>query len=150
MARPGRPTKYRDEYVEVAKELCMRGAVDADLATAFGVSVSTITTWKVQFPEFLAAIKVAKPIADANVEDSLYRRAMGYTRTETEYKVVGGKLRKIEVERYYPPDTTAMIFWLKNRKSASWSDKQEVQHTGTVELTDRIIRARKNAAPAED
>lgn len=146
----GRPTKYREEYAEIAKNLCLNGAVDTDLARAFRVSVSTITTWKVQFPEFLAAIRVSKPVADTNVEDSLYRRAMGYTRTETELKVVAGKLVKVEVERYYPPDTTAMIFWLKNRKSASWSDKQEVQHTGTVELTDRILRARKNAAPAED
>jgi len=146
----GRPTKYREEYVEAARKLCLAGAVDTDLARAFHVSVSTITTWKLQYPDFLAAIRVAKPIADTNVEDSLYRRAMGYTRTETELKVVGGKLRKVEVERYYPPDTTAMIFWLKNRKSSSWSDKQEVQHTGTLELTDRIMRARKNAAPSED
>jgi len=146
----GRPTKYKPEYVEAAKEMCLNGAVDADLARAFRVSVSTLSTWKLLYPDFLAAIRVAKPIADTNVEDSLYRRAMGYTRTEQELKVIGGKLVKVEVERYYPPDTTAMIFWLKNRKSASWSDKQEVQHTGTVELTDRILRARKNAAPAED
>lgn len=146
----GRPTKYREEFVEHAKRLCLAGAVDTDLARAFGVSVSTITTWKLTYPDFLAAIRVAKPIADSNVEDSLYRRAMGYTRTEIELKVIGGKLRQVEVERYYPPDTTAMIFWLKNRKSNSWSDKQEVQHTGTVELTDRIMRARKNAAPEQD
>jgi len=146
----GRPTKFRTEYVEEAKRLCLAGAIDADLAKAFHVSVGTIATWKYQFPEFLEAIRVAKPVADTNVEDSLYRRAMGYTRTETELKVVGGKLLKVEVERYYPPDTTAMIFWLKNRKSSSWSETQKVEHTGTVELADRITRARKNAAPTKD
>src|SRR5690606_31614550 len=127
----------KPEYVEAAKEMCLNGAVDADLARAFRVSVSTLSTWKLLYPDFLAAIRVAKPIADTNVEDSLYRRAMGYTRTEQELKVIGGKLEKVEVERNYPPDTTAMIFWLKDRTTASWSDKQEVQHTGTVELTDR-------------
>jgi len=146
----GRPSKYRTEFAEIAKQLCLNGAVDADLARAFRVSTSTITTWKIQYPEFLSAIRVSKPIADTNVEDSLYRRAMGYTRTEIELKVINGKVVEVEVERYYPPDTTAMIFWLKNRKSSSWSDKQEVQHTGTVELTDRILRARKNAAPTEN
>lgn len=146
----GRPTKYKPEFVERAKELCVAGALDVDIAREFRVSVSTLSSWKLIYPEFLAALRVSKEIANTNVEDSLYRRAMGYTRTEVEHKVVGGKLVRIEVERFYPPDTTAQIFFLKNRKSSEWSDKQEVQHTGTVELTDRILRARKNAAKAED
>lgn len=146
----GRPTKYKPEYVEEARRLCEAGAVDVEIARHFRVSVSTLSTWKLIHPEFLAAIRVSKEVANTNVEDSLYRLAMGYTRTETELKIVAGKLVKVEVERYYPPNPTAQIFFLKNRKSSSWSDKQEVQHTGTVELTDRILRARKNAAPAED
>jgi len=146
----GRPTKYRPEYAEIAKDLCLNGAIDADLARAFRVSIATITNWKVQYSDFLAAIRVAKPIADSNVEDSLYKMANGFTNTETEIKIVNGKVVKVEVERYYPPNPTAIVFWLKNRKSSSWSDKQEVQHTGTVEFADRILRARRHAAPSED
>lgn len=146
----GRPTKYKAEYVEEARRLCEAGAIDVEIARHFRVSVATLSTWKLKYPEFLAAIRVSKEVANTNVEDSLYRLAMGYTRTEVEHKVIAGKLVTIEVERYYPPNPTAQIFFLKNRKSSSWSDKQEVQHTGTLELTDRIMRARKNAAPAED
>lgn len=145
-----RPTKYKPEYAELAKELCMHGAIDTDLAREFKVDVSTISLWKVKHPEFKEALKVSKAVADNQVEDSLYRLANGYTRNEIEVKVVAGKVVKVPVERYYPPNAVAQIFWLKNRKSASWSDKQEVQHTGTVELTDRIMRARRNAAPSED
>lgn len=146
----GRPSKYKPEFVEIARKLCEAGAIDVEIARHFQVSVATLSTWKLKYPEFLAAIRVSKEVANTNVEDSLYRAAMGYWQTEVELKLVGGELKEIPVERYYPPNTTAMIFWLKNRKSNSWSDKQEVQHTGTVELTDRIMRARRNAAPTED
>lgn len=146
----GRPKKYRPEFVDITRKLCEAGAVDVEIARHFQVSVSTLSSWKLKYPEFLAALRVGKVIADTNVEDSLYRAAMGYWQSEIELKLVDGKWSEVPVERYYPPNTTAMIFWLKNRKSASWSDKQEVQHTGTVELTDRIMRARKNAAPSED
>lgn len=146
----GRPTKFRPEFVDEARKLCEAGAIDVEIARHFRVSVATLSTWKLKYPEFLAAIRVSKEVANTNVEDSLYRLAMGYTRTEVEHKVIAGKLVTIEIERYYPPNPTAQIFFLKNRKSSSWSDKQEVQHTGTVELTDRIMRARKNAAPSED
>lgn len=145
-----RPTKYKPEYVDEARKLCQAGAIDVEVARHFRVSVATLSTWKLKYPEFLAALRVGKTIADSNVEDSLYRAAMGYWQSEVELKVINGELKEIPVERYYPPNTTAMIFWLKNRKSNSWSDKQEVQHTGTVELTDRIMRARKNAAPEQD
>lgn len=148
--KPGRPPKYKSSNVEIARKLCEAGAIDVEIARHFQVSVSTLSTWKLKYPEFLAAIRVSKEVANTNVEDSLYRMAMGYTRTEVEHKVVAGKLVTIEVERYYPPNPTSQIFFLKNRKSGSWSDKQEVQHTGTVELTDRIHRARANAAPKED
>lgn len=32
------------------------------------------------------------------------------------------------------PDTTAQIFWLKNRKPDDWRDKQVVQHDGEVKV----------------
>ncbi len=30
-------------------------------------------------------------------------------------------------EEVHAPDTTACIFWLKNRKPAEWRDKQDVE-----------------------
>ena len=124
----GRPTKYRTEYPEQAAKLCALGATDAQLADFFGVAVSTINLWKVQHPEFSESIKVPKAQADQRVEQSLYRRAMGYEHDETDIRTVGTKLVKTPIRKHYPPDTTAAIFWLKNRDPENWRDR--VEHTG--------------------
>ena len=67
----GRPTEYRTEYLQRAKEMCLAGATDFDLADEFDVSVTTIKNWKAKYPEFLAALKLPKSIADDRVERSL-------------------------------------------------------------------------------
>lgn len=124
----GRPSKYRPEYPEQAAKLCMLGATDAQLADFFAVAVATINLWKVQHPEFSESIKVPKEQADQRVEQSLYRRAMGYEHDETDIRVVGTKLVKTPTRKHYPPDTTAAIFWLKNRDPKNWRDR--IEHTG--------------------
>lgn len=128
----GRPTKYKSEYAEQAAKLCRLGATDAQLADFFGVSVSTINLWKVQHQEFSESIKVPKAEADARVEQSLYRRAMGYEHDEVDIKVVDKAIVMTPVRKHYPPDTTAAIFWLKNRQPEEWRDKNETEHTGNV------------------
>jgi hypothetical protein len=123
-----RPTKYKAEYAGQAAKLCLLGATDAQLADFFEVSVSTINLWKVQHPEFSEAIKVPKDMADERVEQSLFRRAMGYEHDEIDIRVVDKEVIQTPIRKYYPPDSTAMIFWLKNRKAAEWREK--VEHTG--------------------
>lgn len=127
-----RPSKYKPEHAKAAAKLCKLGATDAQLADFFEVAVSTIALWKVQHKEFSDAIKVPKAEADERVEQSLYRRAMGYEHDEVDIRVVGGELVKTDIRRYYPPDSTAMIFWLKNRKPTEWRDKQDVEHSGDL------------------
>jgi transposase-like protein len=128
----GRPTKYKPEFAQQAAKLCLLGATDAQLADFFEVSVSTINLWKTQHPEFSESIKVPKGQADERVEQSLYRRAMGYEHDEVDIRVIEGAVVQTPIRKFYPPDTTAAIFWLKNRKPADWRDKQEVEHQGKV------------------
>jgi hypothetical protein len=123
----GRPSKYKPEYAEQAAKLCKLGATDAQLADFFKVAVSTVSLWKVEHPEFSEAIKVPKLEADERVEQSLYRRAMGFEHDETDIRVVGGELVMTPIRKVYPPDTTAAIFWLKNRRPEEWREK--VDHT---------------------
>lgn len=130
----GRPSKFKPEFCEQAAKLCTLGATDAQLADFFKVAVSTIGLWKVEHKAFADAIRVPKARADARIEQSLYRRAMGYEHDETDIRVVGNRLVKTPIRRHYPPDTTAMIFWLKNRKPAAWRDKQDVEHTGPLRV----------------
>lgn len=140
----GRPTKYKKEYSEQAGELCRMGAIDEDLARFFKVSKQTINTWKQKHPEFLDSLNQAKSEADARVERALYETATGYRHIVKKPMVVsdgqgaGSHVEVVEYEERIAPNTTSMIFWLKNRRPAQWRDKQEVEHSGSVQIVDDI------------
>lgn len=134
---PGRPTKYKPEFVKQAEALCDLGATDEEMAAFFDVDARTVYRWKLEYPEFCQSIKAGKDRADDRVERSLFQKASGfYFKEEQAVKVKTGpfseEVEVVPVEKYAPPDTTAMIFWLKNRRSANWRDKQEI--TQTTEL----------------
>lgn len=122
----GRPTAFKQEYVELGYKFCLLGATDEQLAEFFNVAKSTINLWKQKQPKFLDAIKRGKVAADANVAHSLYRRGTGYSCPETLVSNYQGAITLTEVTKHYPPDTTACIFWLKNRQPDKWRDKIEV------------------------
>jgi hypothetical protein len=130
MTEIGRPTLYKPEYAEKAAELCERGATDQELADYFECSVRTLYRWKNIYSEFCHALKRAKGVADERIERSLYERALGYERDEVDIRVVGGEIVQTTVRKFYPPDTTAAIFWLKNRKPEEWRDRMETALTG--------------------
>lgn len=126
----GRPSKYKPEFAQQAAKLCALGATDAQLADFFGVAISTISLWKVQHAEFSDALKLVKEEVDQKVEQSLFRRAMGYEHDEVDIRVVNGEVVQTPIRKFYPPDTTACIFWLKNRKPGEWREKIEQTLTG--------------------
>lgn len=139
----GRPTKYKPEYAAQAEKLCRLGATDAQLADFFEVSISTINLWKVEHATFSESVKLPKAEADEKVEQSLYKRAMGYEHDEVDIRVIDGKVVETPIRKFYPPDTAAMIFWLKNRKKAEWRDRIEQSVTHSFEnMTDEEIDAR--------
>jgi len=126
-----RPSKYQPEYATQAAKLCALGATDSQLADFFGVSVSTISLWKVEHSEFSEALKMAKEEADAKVEQSLYRRAMGFECDEVDIRVIDKEVIQTPIRKIYPPDTTAAIFWLKNRKPSQWRETKAIELTGS-------------------
>lgn len=147
---------------------CEFGATDDELADFFKVHRSTIYRWKLIHPEFCDAVKTGKTAADERVERSLYQKATGYNVTEEQavkLKVEQYKeeVEVVQVEKHVPADTTAAIFWLKNRRSQDWRDKQEVDHGGRVtvivdeaaaqaalERVDSLIRALAGAGQIAD
>lgn len=123
----GRPTKYKPEYVEQAHRLCkFMGATDADMADFFDVAESTISLWKIEHPEFSAAIKKAKEVADIEVSEKLYTRAMGYDIESVHITAYEGQITETPIIKHFSPDVTAQIFWLKNRQPAKWRDVQDL------------------------
>lgn len=89
------------------RRYCLLGATNQDLARFFEVSDFTIEQWMRVRSEFSSIVKNGRAIADAEVANRLYSRTSH--------------------------DTTACIFWLKNRRPADSRDKREVDHTGSVE-----------------
>lgn len=127
---PGRPTSYREEYADWALKLTKLGATDKDMAEAFEVTEQTLNNWKQAHPEFFESIKKGKAIADAEVASKLFHRATGYEHPEDDIKSVNGEIVITPTVKHYPPDTTAAIFWLKNRRPDLWRDKVESALTG--------------------
>lgn len=122
----GRPSKYKDEFVVQAEKLCKLGATDMEVADFFEVEVRTLYRWKAEHDDFCQALKAGKAEADARVERSLFARATGYEHDEVDIRVLGGGIVQTPIRKHYPPDTTACIFWLKNRRPDEWRDRQEL------------------------
>lgn len=115
------------------------GLTDEQIAANIGISRSTLNEWKNRFSDISDTLKRGKEIVDIQVENALLKRALGYTYKETtreaqfnpqteQYEMVVTK----EVTKEVVPDTTAQIFWLKNRKPEKWRDKKDVEHSGSV------------------
>jgi hypothetical protein len=141
----GRTSDYHkaggdDKVPEVAKQLVLLGATEEEMATAFGVSRRTITTWEQKHPKFCRAILDGRMVADAQVGQRLFERATGYEHAEDKifYDSKTGKPVTVPTTKHYPPDTTAAIFWLKNRRPKEWRDKQVIDQTTTHEAGDSL------------
>ena len=128
-------SKYRKEYAEQARKLCLLSYTNADLADFFGVDVTTINNWMNEIPDFRASVVPAKDLADAEIVEKLAQKALGYSQRVEEVKVINNRPVKIEYTKNYPPDTTAAIFWLKNRQSQRWRDRREIAVENAEELT---------------
>lgn len=125
-----RPSKFKPDFVGQAEKLCKLGATDQEIADFFEVDVRTLYRWKGEYEEFCQALKSGKTEADNRVERSLFARANGYEHDEVDIRVVGGGIVQTPIRKYYPPDTTAAIFWLKNRKPEEWRESKAVELTG--------------------
>lgn len=106
------------------------GLIDKQIAQNIGIAEGTLYDWKNRFEEISKALKRGKEVVDIQVENALLKRALGYEYEEitTEYGNETKRVRKQVV-----PDTTAQIFWLKNRKPEQWRDKQDVRVDGSLE-----------------
>lgn len=145
----GRPSGYQPEFAKQAQKLCQLGATDKELADFFEVSDRTIYRWQTQFPEFCQALKAGKEAADERVERSLYHRATGYTFESEKVFQFQGSIVRADTKEHVPPDTTAMIFWLKNRRPEAWRDKTEVHHKHSVDQMSDDDLARIAAGSSE-
>ena len=120
-----------NEWLEKDKLILLEGwarsgLTDEQIAKNIGIATSTFYEWKKKELEFSEALKKGKEVIDFEVENALLKRALGYEYEEETYE--NGILTK-KVKKQVAPDTTAQIFWLKNRKKEQWREKVEVVKT---------------------
>lgn len=120
------------------------GLTEEQIAANMGIVRSTLNEWKTKFPDISDTLKRGKAIVDIQVENALLKRALGYTYVETtreqviDYDPNTGEKTGSHMEitktvtKEVQPDTTAQIFWLKNRKPDVWRDKRNVGVEGTI------------------
>jgi len=156
--RPGRPhIDLKDRLAarvidyDMVTRMAETGDTDAQIAHVLGLNREiTIDDWKKEDPEFAVALKKGKDIADARVVKSLYKRAEGYEYEEVHTEVsdiidkagqsTGLKTRKISrIKKRMAPDTTACIFWLKNRDQVNWRDRHEFVGDPTKPLIFKVV-----------
>ena len=107
------------------------GLTDEQIAKNLGINIATFYRYKKEYCEFCESLKRGKEIVDYEVENALLKRALGYEYDEITYEN-GEEVKR--VTKQVAPDTTAQIFWLKNRKPDKWRDKQVIESNNTVEV----------------
>lgn len=141
MARPSKyETEVKDKLILV-EGWARDGLTNELIAEKLGITVKTLYEWQNKYSDFRDALKKGKEVVDREVENALLKRALGYRyeevtieprevmdeftgRFETREVVTKRVIKEVQ------PDTTAQIFWLKNRKPADWRDKQNIEHSG--------------------
>lgn len=115
------------------------GLTDEQLAGKMGINPATLYDWKNKYPKISESLKKGKEVVDIQVENALLKRALGYDYQEQRIEKSDKDGTKIiQTIRHVPADTTAQIFWLKNRRPDKWRDKPEIPGD-----TDALKKARE-------
>ena len=105
------------------------GLTDEQIAENMGISRSTLNSWKDKYSDISDTLKRGKEVVDRQVENALLKRALGYRYDEV---TMENGVETKRVTKEVMPDTTAQIFWLKNRKPDVWRDKTAIEHSGEI------------------
>jgi hypothetical protein len=146
----GRKTKYKKEMCCKVKEFAEKGFINTQLAKALKIDRATFYRWQEKYSDFCDAVKEGKEIVDDLVESALLKRAIGFEYKEVKKITVpvededgegvskkSKKTKVIKTEtvtKIVPPDVSADMNWLKNRRPDDWRDKQDINLNGNLEI----------------
>ena len=88
-----------------------------------GCSLTALKDWRKRYPPISTALKKGKEVVDIQVENALLKRALGYSYEETMTEQSEDGVKKRVTKKLVPPDVTAQIYWLKNRRPDLWRDR---------------------------
>lgn len=127
------------------------GLTNEQIAHNIGVTERAFSAWVSRFPSLSSALKKGKAPVDLAVENALLKRALGYEYEETviDEETVARGITKKHVRRlikHCPPDTTAQIFWLKNRRPDRWRDKIETAPEASNALLESLMALERRSS----
>lgn len=138
MAKSKWETHVKDKLILV-EAWARNGLTDEQIAKNLGINVATLYRYKKEHCEICEALKRGKEVIDIEVENALLKRALGYKYNEVTKELIVDKETGEEelkvtkvITKEVVPDTTAQIFWLKNRKPEDWRDKKDIEHSGDI------------------
>ena len=135
----GRPTIFDEKTTKLLFKLAFYGLTDQQMCDAIGCDESTLTKHKQKDPEFFTLLKEAKQDADKRVVKSMYKKANGFSKKQVKVFQHQGKPIIVPYTEYYPPDTGAIAFWLKNRQSRDWRDRKDFDITSLGEKIENSV-----------
>lgn len=138
MAKSKYETHVKDKLILI-EAWARNGLTDEQIAKNLGISKDTFYKYKREHVDFSDSLKRGKEVVDIEVENALLKRALGYKYNEvTQEKILNKETEEYELQvtkivtKEVQPDTTAQIFWLKNRKPSEWRDRKEINHSGNI------------------
>ncbi|MGN6768262.1 MAG: helix-turn-helix domain-containing protein [Rhizobiaceae bacterium] len=139
---PGRDSLYDVSMNDMVRKLALLGLTDKEIAEFFGVTERTLNNWKNEYPAFFQSLSEGKTIADAEVADSLYKRATGeHVIVEKAYRnKTTGEVEIVKVKQFIPGESGAAKLWLTNRRRQNWADSQNVNLTGSLDISTKEQR----------
>lgn len=121
------------------------GLTNEQIAENLGIGKTTFYKMIKEHSELSEHLKKGKEVIDYEVENALLKRALGYKYEEKTYESIYDKELDIHTERLtkrvtkqVAPDTTALIFWLKNRKPKQWRDKVDIEGESNKETLNKL------------
>lgn len=131
----------QEENLKLLKAWAMNGLKDEEIAKNIGINRTTLYEWKKKYPDIDNALKKGKTVYDVEAEQNLHKVGQGYYIEEVETYITetnGVQTKRIKkTKKWVPPNVTALIFWLKNRKPDVWMDRKakevEVKNDGNLE-----------------
>jgi hypothetical protein len=137
--RQGRPTKFTEQAADLITFYAADGLTDKEIAQKMNIDQATLYNWYEKHTSFFQSVMAGKGKADEVIEGALYKKAHGYSREYWETEIDSeGKEKKVKKVKHFEPDSRAQQFWLKNRKKATWKDKQEIEHTTEKDLNIKL------------
>ncbi len=133
--------------LDVARVLGQLGGTDTQLASALGITRSALHGRKSKLKPLLDTLKDSKAEADAQVEQALFKRAIGFQAPDTHFSTFEGTVIATPYTKHYPPSEVACIFWLKNRKPDQWREKSEINfQTEVLGIPEKVLAGLRKLA----